>query len=88
MDHFSSDKVVDYDVFARLYFESYDILLSLCDEGIYFLFVHCQRVSHLHASGGVVLEVGDFVSLGFQFGGSIECDVGFSRSSSWFTYLR
>ena len=77
-DHFATDEVVDMHVFIRLNLETYDILLALGDQRIYFFLRKSQRVAHLQAGRSVILEVGHFLALSLQFFGRIESDIGFS----------
>ena len=76
--HFAANEVVDHYIFARFDFEPHHILGAVGNQSVNLLLAHRERVAHLHAGRGVVLEVGDFLAFGFQFGRSIEGDIGFA----------
>ena len=74
----AANYVVHVYVYPWFDFEPNDILLSVFNKRIGFLFRHCQRVSHLHTCVCVVLEVFYFFAFSFQFLGCVEGDVSFS----------
>ena len=75
-DHVAADDVVNVDLLAGLNLEAHGIDGALLDEAFYLVGGHRERVAHLHAGGGVVLEVGHLFALRVEFLGGIECDVG------------
>ena len=75
--YIAADQVVDDHVFTRFDFEPHDILRAFGNESVNLFFRQGQRVAHLQAGRGVVLEIGYIVPFGFQFGRSVECDIGF-----------
>ena len=74
-DHVAANHVVDMHLPARFYLETDGILHAVGDEPVYFLLGKRERIAHLRARADVVLEVLDFVALGFQLLGCIESDV-------------
>ena len=76
--HLAADEVIDYHVFARFNLEPHHVLGAVGNEPVDLFFAHRERVAHLHAGRGVVLEVGYFVTFGIELGRSVESDVGFA----------
>ena len=63
-------------VLVGLHLEANHVLLAGFDAAVHLFCTHRERVAHLHTGGGVVLEVGDFLTFGFQLFGGVEGDVG------------
>ena len=74
----AANYVVDVHILARLDEEADDVGVPLGDEAVGIFLAECQRVAHLVARRGVVLEVLHLLALGGQFLGRIEGDVGAS----------
>ena len=75
----AADEVMDGDVAARLDFEAHHILCALVDEALHLVGRHGERVAHLQACGGVILEVGHLGAPGVEFVGRVKGDVGAAR---------
>ena len=74
----AANDVVDVYILARLDEEADDVGVTLGDEAVGLFLAECQRVAHLSARRGVVLEVLHLLALGGQLLGRIESDVGTS----------
>ena len=74
----AANDVVDVYILPRLDEEADDVGVTLGDEAVGLFLAECQRVAHLSARRGVVLEVLHLLALGGQFLGRIEGDVGAS----------
>ena len=77
-DHIAANNVVDVHVFAGLDFETHHILVAACDAGFHFFGRKGERVLHLSARGGIILEIGGALAGGVQGFGRVEGDVGFA----------
>ena len=62
-------------IHSRLYLKANHILFSILNALIHFCGIQCQRVPHLHACTGIVLEVLDLIPLGFKFLRGIESNI-------------
>ena len=74
--YLTTNQIVYMHLLVRLDTEANHILLALGNQRLYLLAWHYQRVAHLQACGGIILEVGHLGTLGFQLLGRIECDIG------------
>ena len=73
--HVAAYHVVHVDFLSRPDEEAHHVLLALGNHLLHFLFWQCQRVAHLHARVGVILEILYLLSLGLEFFGRVEGDV-------------
>ena len=74
--HLTTDEVVDQYLASRLNLETDNILLTIGNQLVNLLLGQGQRVTHLPTGMGVVLEILDLSTLGLQFLGRVESDVG------------
>ena len=77
--HVAAYHVVNVHLFARLHLEADHVLHAVGYERIDVGLRHSQRVAHLQARVGVILEVLYFPALGLKLLGSVEGDVGLAR---------
>ena len=73
---FTTDKVVDQHLAARLYFETDYILLALCYQLLHFLLRKSQRITHLTTGMRVVLEILNLSTLLLQFLWRVKGNIG------------
>ena len=73
---FAADKVVDMNFAARLNEEADHILRAVVNEAFHLLGGKRERVAHLSAGRGVILEVRNGGACGLEFLGSVESYVG------------
>ena len=73
--HLATDKVVDQHLASRLNLETHDILLAIGYQLVDLLLGQGQRVAHLTAGVGVVLEVLYLATLGLQLLGRVKGDI-------------
>ena len=73
--HIATNHIVDVDFLSWFYFETYGILLAVCDELVHLFLRKGERIAHLHTGVGIILEILDFSTLGLQFLWSIKSDV-------------
>ena len=69
----TTDKVVYENLLARLNLKADNILLAICNKLIHLLARHTQRVTHLHAGVGIILEVLYLSTLCLKFFWCVEC---------------
>ncbi len=74
--HIATNHVVDMDLLSRIDAEAHGVLGTVGDELLPLGAVHSQRVAHLHAGAGVVLEVLDLLALGLQLLRGVEGIIG------------
>ena len=77
-DHIAANEVVDVHIFAGFDLETHHILIAACNACFHFFGGERERVLHLSARGGIILEIGDAFSSGIQGFGRVEGDVGFA----------
>ena len=77
-DNLTSDEVVNVHVFIGLNLKANDIFVASCDACIHLFFAECEGVNHLRAGAGIVLEIADFITLGFEFFGGVKSNVSMS----------
>ncbi len=73
--HLAANHIVDQHLAAGLNLEAHHILAAILYLCVHLLGAHGQRVTHLTARMGIVLEILNLSTLGLQLLGSIEGDV-------------
>ena len=73
--HLTANQVVDQYLLSGFNLETDDVLMAGSHQLLHFLLWKGQRVTHLTTGVGVVLEILDFGTLGFQLLGGVEGDV-------------
>ena len=74
-DHLTAYHVVHMHLQSRLHLETHHILLPVGYATAAFLRCHCERVGHLHARMGVILEVCRLAAFLLQLLGSVESHI-------------
>ena len=77
-DHIAANEVVDVHIFAGFDLETHHILIAACNACFHFFGGERERVLHLSARGGIILEIGGAFAGGVQGFGRVEGDVGFA----------
>src|SRR5574344_262752 len=76
--HITTNKVIDMYSFTRFHFETYHILVTICNQFVYIFFGYRKRITHQASCMGIILEVLNLRTLRFKVLWRIKSNISLS----------